>query len=307
MKLSTPLVRSARPLAAAALVGALLAGCGTDDETEPTASDTADTPTASTSPTDDTSPSAPAESDGTDEGGASVTVPVYFAGQTPQGLRLYREFRSVGDSDPSLAALELLTSGDPLDPDYSSPVSGLDVQSVSAGDGSIDVTLAGTVPEEAGGLNRAQAKVAVQSVVYTLQGVAQSRDPIRFTSGSGSVSTLFGIDVSTPVKAADPVSVLSLVNVTSPEQGQTVSGSFTASGVASSFEGNVPWQIRDAGGDVVLDGFATADGYLMKLYPWQTDIDVSGLEAGAYTFVATTASTGEGPAPFEDTKTFTVE
>ena len=63
--------------------------------------------------------------------------------------------------------------------------------------------------------------------------------------------------------------------MTAPEQGATVSGTFTASGVSSSFEATTPWQIRDASGAVVLDGFSTAEGWLDKLYPWQTEVDVS--------------------------------
>jgi hypothetical protein len=104
--------------------------------------------------------------------------------------------------------------------------------------------------------------------------------------------------------------VLSLVNVTSPEQGAVVTGdTLAASGVASSFEANVPWEIRQ-GDKVVLDGFATAEGWMDKLYPWETSIDVSGLEPGDYTFVARTddpSGGAEGSGPHEDTKDFTLQ
>jgi hypothetical protein len=45
-----------------------------------------------------------------------------------------------------------------------------------------------------------------------------------------------------------------------------------------------------------------------KLYPWETEIDLSGLEPGDYTFVAMTddPSNGEGSGPTEDSKTITV-
>ena len=78
--------------------------------------------------------------------------------------------------------------------------------------------------------------------------------------------------------------------------------------MASSFEATVPWEVQQ-GGKVVLDGFATAEGWMDKLYPWQTTIDVSGLQPGDYTFVARTddASGGaEGAGPYEDTKDFTL-
>jgi hypothetical protein len=78
--------------------------------------------------------------------------------------------------------------------------------------------------------------------------------------------------------------------------------------VASSFEATVPWQILDAGGTEVLEGFATAEGWMERLYPWETTIDVSGLPAGEYVFRAQTddPSDGEGGGPTEDTKSFTI-
>ena len=72
----------------------------------------------------------------------------------------------------------------------------------------------------------------------------------------------------------------------------------------------MPWQIRDASDEVVLDGFATAEGAIDRLYKWETEpIDVSDLAPGTYTFVAMTddPSGGEGTGPFTDTRTIIVE
>ena len=57
-----------------------------------------------------------------------------------------------------------------------------------------------------------------------------------------------------------------------------------------------------------VEGFATAEGWGDKLYPWSSDVDCSGLPPGTYTFVAMTddASGGEGGGPTQDTKTFTL-
>ena len=62
-------------------------------------------------------------------------------------------------------------------------------------------------------------------------------------------------------------------------------------------------------GEVVLDGFSTAEGWIEHLYPWEAEVDVSGLEPGTYTFAVMTddPSGGEGPGPTEDTKTIVVE
>jgi hypothetical protein len=46
-----------------------------------------------------------------------------------------------------------------------------------------------------------------------------------------------------------------------------------------------------------------------RLYPWETEIDISGLAPDQYTFVAITddPSGGEGGGPTEDSKDFTVD
>ena len=140
-----------------------------------------------------------------------------------------------------------------------------------------------------------------------MQGVAQSRLPVRVEAGGESVP-LFGIDTAGGLRNAAPDKVLASVNVTTPEQGATVGSSFVASGVANSFEANVPWEIRDSDGAVVKRGFAMAEGWGDKLYPWRTKVNVSTLPAGDYTFVAMTddPSGGEGGGPTEDSKDITI-
>lgn len=241
-------------------------------------------------------------------GASTVTVPAYFAASTAQGGRLFREFRRVDAADPLGEATALLVHGDSLDPDYSTafPPGGFANVTWSEGAGAFIVTLADdswtTRPRD---MSRAGAKLAVQQLVYTLQGVQQRRDPVIVQLGNDPVP-LFGIDTTDGLRN-DP-SALALVNVTSPEQGATVSGdSLEATGVANSFEANVVWEIR-SGATVVLDGYATADGWMDKLYPWQKSIDISSLDPGDYTFVARTddPSDGEGAGPTEDSKSFTV-
>jgi hypothetical protein len=247
-------------------------------------------------------------SDPGDSGGDTVTVPVYFAGPAPQGTRLFREFQRVPAGDPLTEAASVLTSGSADDPDYSSllPDGSFADVTWSEGAGAFVVTLAddGWTTRPAG-MSRAAAKLAVQQLVYTLQGVQQRRDPVIVQLGNDPVP-LFGVDTGSGVRN-DPA-VLGLVNVTSPEQGATVSGdTLDAAGIANSFEANVVWEIR-SGGTKVMDGYATADGWMDKLYPWQKSIDISSLPPGDYTFVARTddPSDGEGPGPTVDTKDFSV-
>lgn len=310
--MTSPVRRRAGALAATAVLVLSVAGCGQDTETEPTSASDAATKTPSPSPTDTTSPSdtataseTPTEPGSTD---GSTVVPLYFAGDTPRGQRLFREFQRL-DGDPLTAAAEAVESGSALDPDYRTLWPGGAIDSVEASDGMLVVRLnADAFTEAPDGMRKKEARLAVQQLVYTLQAGQQARVPVQFLRDSGP-QTLFGLDIVKPFKQADQISVLALVNVTSPAQGERVKGgSFTASGVASSFEATVPWEVRK-GKKVVLDGFATAEGWMGRLYPWKTKVDVSSLDPGDYTFVAMTddpSGGAEGAGSTEDTKDFTI-
>lgn len=302
-------------LALAGSVAALaLAGCGDDEPTsvsdDPSPSE--ETTSEAPPPTEETTSAAPSPSESTPA--EKATVPLYFVGQTPQGTRLFREFRSV-EGDPVTEAAALVTSGEPTDPDYDSLYPGGNFETVRYLESAreFEVVLADdSWTDRLSGMSRAEARLAVQQLVYTVQGAAQTRDPVKVYAEQGSAATtLFGIDTSRGLKAAPQLDVLGLVNVTTPAEGETVSGSFTAKGVASSFEATVPWQIRRGGpdGEVVLDGFSTAEGWIDRLYPWEAEVDVSGLDPGQYSFVALTddPSGGEGGGPTEDSKSITIE
>ena len=263
------------------------------EATDPAESPT-DTPTESESP----------EAEGT------VAVPVYFVGDTPQGPRLFREFRAVPADNPLMEATALMLAGDTLDPDYRTLWPQVEISDVSATDGVLLVQIPSDgFTDRPDGMSRKAANLALQQLVFTLQGVQQERAPIVIKRG-GSDFRLFGLPSDTQFEAADPIDVLGLVSITAPEQGAVVSGdTLEASGVGSSFEANLLWEIRQ-GDQVVLDGFATAEGWMDKLYPWETSIDVSGLEPGDYTFVARTddpSGGAEGSGPHEDSKDFTLK
>ena len=288
--------RTAALLAATAVA---LAGCGSDDTG-------VDQRPASGSTQDHGRSGEPSPSGSTEPSSDEVTVPVYFTGDTPQGTRLYREFRRVDAADPLGAALTLAAGGDALDPDYGTLLPAGTFS--TSGDATIPL------PDDSwtrlpDGMSETDALLAVQQLVYTAQGVLQSRDPITFTDSSGAATQVLGIASEDGFTAADPIRTLALVSITTPEEGATVSGSFTASGVSSSFEATTPWEVRDSSGKVVATGSATAEGWMDKLYPWETDVDVSGLAPGDYTFAAMTddPSGGEGPGPMVDTKSITVQ
>lgn len=302
--------RLAALLATAAVASVILAGCS-DDTTE--ATDPATTgPTAPTTPATPDTGAATTDTTGTPPSSTAaedtVSVPVYLVGDTPQGPRLYREFHRVPASDPLGGAAAVLTSGEVSDPDYRSPYTGGSFSSVVDQGGQIVATVDGAGPVAAANPTPRQAKLATQALVYTLQGAAQTRDRVFVRDAAGAAVPLVGVDTSQGLRNAKELNVLALVSVTTPEQGATASGSLSATGVASSYEGTVPWEVLDASGASVLDGSAQAEGYVDGLYPWTADLDLSGLAPGDYTFVARTddPSGGEGGGPTEDTKSFTV-
>ncbi len=165
-------------------------------------------------------------------------------------------------------------------------------------------------PNARPGCRTTDAELALQQVVYSAQAaLGQGRLPVLLESDDGPTDTMLGEPITEPLQAAPESEVRALVNISDPAEGATVSGTFTASGVADSFEATVPWQVL-SGEDVVLDGFATAEGWMGKLYPWQTEVDVSSLEPGEYTFVAMTDDPSggeEGFGPTIDTRTIVVE
>lgn len=302
--------RTTAALSGALLALALLAGCGDDDPAE--AEDPATSPAGETSgatepttePTSETS--RPAE---TDEPGRTVVVEVFFVGDTPRGPRLFAEQHAVDAEDPLNAAAALLTSGGTKDPDYRTLLPEGSFGTIAHDGDSFLVPVQDDGWRQPVGQTKREARLAVQQLIYTLQAVQGVDDQADISLGDTPEESLFGVDVSDGVRPAPELDVRAHVNVLSPVEEETVSGSFTAEGLASSFEATVPWEVRDPSGEVVVDGFSTAEGWIDRLYPWTAEVDVSGLQPGEYTFVAMTddPSGGEGGGPVEDSKTIVVD
>jgi hypothetical protein len=241
---------------------------------------------------------------GTDQGadaGRGSSTPVYYVGDSPRGPKLFRSF------EPEGAALDLV-AGTPSDPDYRTLWSPGRLLAASVPEsGEASVALAGVPAERPSGLSAGEAELALQQVVYTLQASWHERAGVVFTDADGEpLDRVLGVDTSRPV-TNDP-DVLSQVSISDPVEGREVSGSFTARGVANSVEANVPWEIR-RGDTVVAHGFATAEGWMDRLYPWETTVDVTALDPGTYTFVAMTddpSGGAEGHGPESDTRTIVI-
>ena len=267
-------------------------------------------------PTDDPTedPTDPATSEPPASGSA---VPVYYVGETPQGPRLYREFHSAG-TNRLLEAANLAASGTPDDPDYRSAwPEATTFESVSfdgvGADGLIQVTLSDeSLHDRPAGLSEREAELAIEQVVYTLQGVVGARAPVQFRLGQNPIDQVLGVPTSEPLANGPVLATLAHVNITTPAEGDTVSGTLEVSGVANSFEATVGVKLqRYEGTFIAFQEGVMAEGYMgNKLFPFEHSFDISELEPGRYILTASTddpSGGAEGFGPHTDSKIITIQ
>lgn len=238
------------------------------------------------------------------------SIPVYYPGETGHGLRLYREFHRTSDGDPALAALTDAVAGTPLDPDYRQVwPDGTSVRAFhvdGTGDsGLITVDLAGgpaSLKDRPAGMDADTAHMAVQQLVYTAQAVTQTRAPVRLLLDGQETDTVLGEPTAKPLSEGEDLATLSLVWVTEPAQGASVTSPFRVEGVAATFEANVVWELKQ-GDTVVKQGHTTArEAYTMAPYSFTVDVP-----PGHYTLVVHDSdAAGEGGPGYRDTKQITV-
>jgi hypothetical protein len=303
--------RWARASATVLLCGLALVACS--DETVPTSGDTREgkstrSPKPAKDASDTGSPTSEPSSEPSDDG--SAAVPVYFAGDGPGGeTRLFREFQRV-TGDPLLEAARLVAGGEVEDPDYRTLWPATAIDSVQATDGEILVDIASDAfTERPDGMSERDARLAIQQLVYTLQGVQQARVPVRVVR-EGGATRLFGIDTAVPFEAATALDTLNLVSITSPVEGQTITGdSFVVTGVANSFEASGPCRILQDGQELALVPY-TATGWTDdRLFPFAADLPLTGISGEVVLQCETDDPSGgaEGNGPSVDTKNITIQ
>ena len=173
-------------------------------------------------------------------------------------------------------------AGDALDPDYSTPAAGRRLRRVGRRTTS---AIVGAHRRRAGRRARRHDRPGGEAgrAAGRLHGPGRpaGADPGRLRPPAAPARRSSGVDTSGGLQGRRRRTTCS-PSSTSPSRPRTrlVTGTFTASGVANSFEATVPWEIRDADGKMVLEGFATAEGGCDKLYPWESPVDVSAPGAG---------------------------
>jgi hypothetical protein len=292
------------------------AGVATESQSpEPASTATAtDSAAPSSSPTESSTP--------TITTGAKAYA-VYYVGANGAGKPvLFREFHRGPDlptADPAGKGGDLLTEavGDavatiPLDPDYRTPwhdLATLDHATYGGAGGAVQIALSDTgIADRPADMTAAEARAAVQQLVYTAQAALGKRVPVAFTVGrkpAGAHPTLLGIDISEPIGNAPVLTTLSLVNISSPNEGAKVGGQMTVTGVNNAFEGNVVVYL-ERNGKKYLPRPAVGGMGLHKLYPWSTSFDLSTIQPGEYTLVARNGNGSGRGEPDLDTRTIEV-
>jgi hypothetical protein len=282
------------------------------------------TATASDSATPPSSPSSPSTSPPAATTGAQAYA-VYYVGANAAGKPvLYREWHRgphLPAADPSGKGSDVLSEAvhdamatSPLDADYRTPwrdVALLDhVRYESTGAGhTLQIALRNTgIAQRPTSMTAAEARAAVQQLVYTAQAAIGKREPVVFTIGrkANGPTTLLGVDISQPIRNAPILRTLSLVNISSPNEGDQVSGRLTVTGTNNSFEGTSVIYLERNGKKYLVTPTIGGQGG-DKLYPWTVTLDTTKVAPGQYTLVAENDDPSGQGHPDTDTRTIEVK
>lgn len=260
----------------------------------------------------------PQTPDGSGSGATTqLTLPAYFVGaSSAAGDRygLYREFVrtavpvSATPAQKAKAAVAVAMNAQPsTNEPYLQPWSATSVTDVTVTPALITVTLSG--PGRSG-LPAAQAKLAVQELVWTVQAaVGNGKIPVKFVVASGA-PTLFGTYPTSQTYNRPPpdlqYEVLAPIWITSPVRDQVLPAgtAVIAAGESCAFEGTTQWQLKKAG-SVVRSGVTNATSGCPTRGTWQ--VKLGALPAGSYLFRMYEGSMQNGKVIAETSRSFTVK
>ena len=244
---------------------------------------------------------------------AQETYQVFYVGPGPNGpdapeASLYRS------SAESTSLADALTVT-PKDPDYRTLWPAGSLVDVSDGGDYVVVDLSDeSYGERPDTMTEAEARLAVQQVVYTVQAAFDTDAPILFEMPDGSdAETVYGV-ASYPVERAPALDVLSHMSIDTPAESAAVSrgaGPLVVAGRGNSFEASGACFLRDDTGFEGGPYLAQMSGWMEpRLFPWELSVDLTDIPPGTYTLSCSTDDpTGgaEGRGADTDTRTVIIE
>lgn len=292
-------------VAASVVTAVALSTGGTPQSSDP---GPATSPSPSESATDPTNPASP-----TVTNPETMTVAAYFVGDTPDGPRLYREFRKVQAADPLSAAVAALSLA-PEDPDYVNlwPADAIRRVHFSGigDDGELEIVVDPAHRQRPAGMSEVEAGLAVEQVIRTVQAAVQVRAAVQFYSDSNPIDQVLGVPTSEPLATGSDLALLAHVSLSDPSEGQTVDNdeTFTVRGVGNSFEGNIVTRIQRLSGvvEIVAEKPAIAGTYEDRLFPFDVTFDLSEVPPGDYLVVSRTDDPSGGGRVHVDTRRITI-
>jgi hypothetical protein len=236
----------------------------------------------------------------------SISVNFFFVSDTPRGLKLFSEEQNyiVKDGDLALQIVSDLVSGDvvPFDPQYINLWgSGNAVNSIILNQSVATVDL-GTLKLNVGAESEQRA---IDQIVWTLTEFAPQITSVIFTVNGKAVESFAGhVDTTQAFKRAFAYETLSALQISSLNEGATLTSPVTISGQACTFEANVIWELSHNGA-VIDKGFTTATTGCPDRGDWS--ISFADLEPGDYMLSVLEYSAEDGSLFAKDDKNFTVK
>lgn len=232
-------------------------------------------------------------------------VNLYFVADTPRGLKLFSEKREFVESeDLALDLISDLVSGviTPLDPDYVNLWGSSNVVRAIEISGSIATIDLGAVNLNVGSEGEQRA---IDQIVWTYLGINPTIKSVRFTVGGQVTESFAGhVDTSKEFVRVPDYEVLNPLQISSINEGQTVSNPITISGEACTFEANVFWRLSKDG-KILKEAPATAGSACPERSSWSVKLDE--LVSGRYKFETIEYSAEDGSLFAIDDKNFVIK
>lgn len=227
-------------------------------------------------------------------------VAVYFVGDTAEGPRLFREFRSDlgngrgidADQGRTVTALFVALAGGARDPDYRSPwPEDVTITQLAYGSDVVQVTLDGAPVRRPAGVSAQEARLALEQLVRTAQaGYGKGNVPVDIQLQGKETDTILGVPTAEPLTDSPDLDVLAPVSLSDPTDGLEVDGDdgvLTVRGRAWGDGGEVTTRLQSWEGTTVL---AVAVDRMTagqtEMVPFAATFDVSGVPPGDYVVVS---------------------